>query len=253
MSTTRTAKETYALFASVYDLPDHAEITRSFIARAMPEFKARRRGTSVLDLACGTGLMAELIAPKRIPVVGVDCSHEMLEIARARKVPGAQWLEEDLTTFELDTECTVATACGDVFNHFPSMRALAPVLKHVCEVLPEDGVLVFETTRKYCYENYWNDRTYHLEGERGDVAMDCDWDPKREAASVRMVGYAKNASGTYSKFETHLTEYFHEEDAIRTALHRAGFACVNSELWSPWDDQHLEPEMDRLFWTARKA
>lgn len=253
MSTLKEAKQTYSLFASVYDLPDHAEITRSFIARALPEMRARKRGTSVLDLACGTGLMAELLAPKRISVVGVDCSREMLDIARARKVRAARWLEEDLATFELETECSVATACGDVLNHFPSMQALAPVLRHVSEVLTDEGALLFETTRKYCYENYWNDRTYHIEGERGDVAMECDWDAKREAASVRMIGYAKNANGTYSKFETHLTEYFHEEEAIRAALHAAGFQTVNSELWSPWDDQHLEPEMDRLFWTARKA
>jgi len=253
VSTLREAKETYALFASVYDLPDHAEITHAFIARALAEMRARKRGTSVLDLACGTGLMTELLAQKRVPVVGVDCSREMLAIARDRKVRGAQWIEGDLTDFELETECSVATVCGDVLNHFPSMPALAPVLKHACNVLTSDGVLLFETTRKYCYENYWNDRTYHLEGKRGDVAMECDWDEQSEAAHVRMIGYAKNEDGTYTKFETHLTEYFHEESAIRSALHAAGFGAVNSELWSPWDDQHLEPEMDRLFWTARKV
>ncbi len=253
MSTTLEKRDPYALFASVYDLPDHEEITRSFIARAMPEFRRRRSGSCILDLACGTGLMAELLQKARVPVVGVDRSREMLDIARKRRVRGARWIEGDLAKFEVDLDCSIATACGDVINHFPSMRALAPVLRNVHRNLSEDGVLIFETTRRYCYEQYWDDRTYHLEGASGDIVMACDWDPERDRAIVRMVGYAKNKNDTYSKFETHLTEYFHEEHAIAEALHKAGFEVVNSELWSPWDDQHLEPDMDRLFWTARKA
>lgn len=253
MTATRASADPYVLFSRVYDLPDHEEITRAFLKRAMPIFRARPRGTPVLDLACGTGLMAELLAPRRIRVVGVDRSREMLDIARERDVPRARWIEGDLRNFDPGEPCSVATACGDILNHFPSVESLAPILRHAHTVLEPRGTLLVETTRRFCYEHYWNDRTYHIEGERGDVAMECEWDPKTEQARVRMVGYARNADETYSKFETSLTEYYHDESELEDAFLEAGFATVESELWSPWDDQHLEPDMDRTFWTATKA
>jgi len=68
---------------------------------------APRPGERVLDLACGTGVIARQVAPlvgARGQVIGVDISPEMLAVARARPVPaGAQihWLEGDATALAL--------------------------------------------------------------------------------------------------------------------------------------------------------
>ena len=242
----------YTLFARVYDLPDHQEITRAFLKRAWPEIQRREKGTWVLDLACGTGLAASLMEKRGVPVLGVDRSRPMLRIARQRCGPGVRLVEQDLMRFRARERCSVATSCGDVMNHFPTVADLERVFQNVHRNLTEGGVLMFDSIRRFCYEHYWKDSTYHLEGDTGDVTMECDWDPSSQTATCRMIGYARNRTGTYSKFETTLVEYFHKRKAIAGALERAGFV-VESEKWSPWDDQHREPDYDRLFWTARKA
>jgi demethylmenaquinone methyltransferase/2-methoxy-6-polyprenyl-1,4-benzoquinol methylase len=56
--------------------------------RALVDAIAPRAGEQVLDVACGTGLVAaELLARARCSVVGLDQSAEMLAAARARFAP----------------------------------------------------------------------------------------------------------------------------------------------------------------------
>ena len=58
-------------------------------------------GTSVLDLACGTGWWSEKLATRAMSVTGVDSSPEVLDQARAR-VPSGMFAEADLFSWEPD-------------------------------------------------------------------------------------------------------------------------------------------------------
>ena len=55
----------------------------------------------VLEVACGSGSLTSEIAKFARSVVGIDISPKMLEIARLR-VPGAEFLETDMRSFEVD-------------------------------------------------------------------------------------------------------------------------------------------------------
>ena len=64
------------------------------VATRLVEIAAPKRGHHVLDVGTGTGLVAGLVAPKVRPgtVIGIDLSERMLSIARARKLPNAQFV-----------------------------------------------------------------------------------------------------------------------------------------------------------------
>lgn len=64
------------------------------VATRLVEIAAPKRGHHVLDVGTGTGLVAALVAPKVRPgtVIGIDLSERMLSIARARKLPNAQFV-----------------------------------------------------------------------------------------------------------------------------------------------------------------
>ena len=70
--------------AAIYDPldPDRGDLT-AYVDMAA-EFGARR----VLDLGCGTGVFALLLAHRGIDVVGVDPALASLDVARAK--PGAE-------------------------------------------------------------------------------------------------------------------------------------------------------------------
>lgn len=55
-----------------------------FIAQALQPFLAGKSGLSVIDLGCGTGLMAPFLRPYAAHLTGVDIAEKMLEQARRR-------------------------------------------------------------------------------------------------------------------------------------------------------------------------
>jgi hypothetical protein len=81
--------------------------------------------------------------------------------------------------------------------------------------------------------------------------MHCKWDRRRKIGTARIISYT-GSNGTRKRSETILNEYLHDEAELREALRANGFSKSRADLWSPWPDQHLEPEMDRLFWLATR-
>jgi SAM-dependent methyltransferase len=244
----------YDLLARVYDTQDHLEIAAGFHAAVRPIARARPRGTWVLDLACGTGVLAEKLGRAGIPVVGVDSSREMLAIAKRRcrgVADRVRFQRGDLAAFRVREPCSVATACGDVMNHMLSRAVLVRILRRARENLLPGGVIVFEAHNRFCYEHYWNGHDYVMEGPGGDLAMCCEWDARRRLATVRMIGYVRTGRRRFERVETTLVERYHTDAELRSALRDAGFVSIRREPWSPWDDQHEEPALDRNLWTAR--
>jgi SAM-dependent methyltransferase len=96
-------------------LPTPAELYEQFygpaifgpLAEILVEYAAPRDGERVLDLACGTGLVARRVAPllgRYGKVLAVDISPAMLEVARSLPAPeGApiEWREADAIELEL--------------------------------------------------------------------------------------------------------------------------------------------------------
>ena len=244
----------YDLLARVYDTPDHLEIAAAFHAAVRPIARARPRGTWVLDLACGTGALAEKLGRAQIPVIGVDSSREMLAIAKRRcraVADRVRFQRANLATFRVREPCAVATACGDVMNHMLTRAVLVKILRRARANLLPGGVLVFEAHNRFCYERYWNGHDYLMEGPGGDLAMCCEWDARRRRATARMIGYARTGAHRWERVETTLVERYHSDAELRSALRAAGFEKIRHEPWSPWDDQHREAAIDRNLWTAR--
>jgi hypothetical protein len=150
-------------------------------------------------------------------------------------------------------DCGAAIACNDVVNHLGSERALSGMFKSAHRALAPGGFLAFDTLNRFCFESYWDNKTYYMESPAGGLVMECTWDPQRRLGQARMISYTRNGGRGFERAETVLTEHLHDERKIAALLRAAGFASVRREPWSPWDDQHLEPSLDRNLWWAVKG
>ncbi|WP_315095285.1 class I SAM-dependent methyltransferase [uncultured Cellulomonas sp.] len=102
---------------------------------------------SVLDVGCGTGTFALLLAARGTTVVGVDPAEASLDVARAK--PGAdrvRWVHGDATALP-PLQVDLATMTGNVTQVFVTDEDWAATLRAVCGALVDGGHLVLETRR----------------------------------------------------------------------------------------------------------
>lgn len=71
------------------------------------------RPRTVLDAGCGTGRVAVELARRGLIVTGVDVDRSMLATARAASA-AVEWIESDLTDFDLATTFDVVLLAGNV-------------------------------------------------------------------------------------------------------------------------------------------
>ncbi|WP_086661729.1 class I SAM-dependent methyltransferase [Lentzea kentuckyensis] len=126
--------------ARIYDLFDEPRSDLSLYLGIAAEVGAR----SVLDLGCGTGNLATLLAGSGLTVFGVDPALASLEIARA-KDSRVRWIHGDATSLP-PLQVDLATMTGNVAQVFLG-DDWEVALRCVHDALRPGGHLVFETRR----------------------------------------------------------------------------------------------------------
>lgn len=127
--------------ARIYDSLDPDRSDLDAYAAMAAEFGAR----TVLDVGCGTGTLACLLAARGLQVTGVDPAAASLEVARAK--PGAdavRWLHGDATSLP-PMQAGLAVMTGNVTQVFLTDAQWDATLRGVHAALAPGGRLVFET------------------------------------------------------------------------------------------------------------
>jgi SAM-dependent methyltransferase len=105
------------------------------------------RATAILDLGCGTGGHAVLLAQKGYRVTGVDRSAKMLAIAeeKSRQMQVSVELKRgDICTVDLNRRFDVAIAMFAVMGYQTTNEALESALLNVAKHLNPAGLLIFD-------------------------------------------------------------------------------------------------------------
>ncbi|MFJ4504424.1 class I SAM-dependent methyltransferase [Streptomyces sp. NPDC088864] len=127
--------------AAIHDPLDPDRGDLDAYLRTAEEFGARR----VLDIGCGTGVFALLLADRGIDVVGVDPARASLDVARAK--PGGErvrWICGDATALP-PLRVDLATMTANVAQAIADPGAWHGTLRGAHEALRPGGHLVFET------------------------------------------------------------------------------------------------------------
>ncbi|MCL2731010.1 MAG: class I SAM-dependent methyltransferase [Actinomycetia bacterium] len=127
--------------AAIYDPLDPDRGDLDAYLRTAADLGARR----VLDIGCGTGVFALLLADRGIEVVGVDPAGASIDVARAK--PGSErvrWLRGDATDLP-PLQVDLATMTANVAQGIADPRAWQDTLRGAHAALRPGGHLVFET------------------------------------------------------------------------------------------------------------
>jgi len=98
--------------------------------------------SSLLELGCGTGAVLDGLSAVG-SLTGMDISANMLDIARARH-PGVQFIQDDISSFELGRRFDVIVCTYDVLNHLVAFNRWISCFGCVSKHLTEGGLFIFD-------------------------------------------------------------------------------------------------------------
>src|SRR6266581_837789 len=106
----------------------------------------RRQPISILDLGCGTGSHALILAERGYGVTGIDASAGVLRVARrkARGRRNPEFVRADMRRFDLGRTFDAIVCMDGAYTHLLTERDLLAHLRTVRRHQSAEGVYVFE-------------------------------------------------------------------------------------------------------------
>jgi SAM-dependent methyltransferase len=167
-------------------------LARSAAALLLEELRrgAVDRGL-VIDLGCGSGILAEQLTAGGFGVLGMDISAAHIALARKR-VPRGQFRVESLLTAELP-RCVAVAIVGECVNYLfddrHSLEGVQQVLRRAFTALVPGGLLVFDVAEPGRVPG-GKTKTY-MEGEDWAVLVTAEEDLRREMLTRRITSFRK--------------------------------------------------------------
>jgi len=96
----------------------------------------------ILEIGCGSGMLARRFIDKGYDYLGLDLSHEMLEIAR-REVKSDQFTQGDMRNLIFDNQFDAILITGRSIAYITDNQGIIDTLNGVHKSLKDKGLLVF--------------------------------------------------------------------------------------------------------------
>lgn len=193
-----------------------------------------------MDLACGTGILCEILHKSGIEAAGMDFSAGMIDIARAGN-PEIHYVVADMITFRPDKQFDLVTCTGDAVNHIGELSDVEKIFQNVYAYLSPGGWFVFDILNEHEVST-----SEPFEMDFSDTVR--VWfqmtRPGEKQVNLKVRVYE---NGELS-FEENIRETIHDPAAVCELLRRCGFADVKCA------DRLLEDGNHGTTWfvTARK-
>ena len=173
---------------------------------------------SSLDLACGTGVLCEVLHAQGIEAWGMDFSEGMIAIARERN-PHIHYDVADMTLYRPNQKFDLVTCTGDSLNHIMELSDVEKIFQNVHAYLNEGGYFIFDILNE------------------NEVSTDEPFDlPFSDTITARFqmlkseTGIINLKTRVYEngefQFEENIYEILHDPDAVCDLLKAAGFRNV---------------------------
>lgn len=144
---------------------DDADASTVLDEPAVRELAGPLAGQRALDVACGTGRFARLLAEAGAKVVGVDLSIAMLRRAM-RDGPPASWVQGSVERLPIADAAVAGVTCGLVIDHLPEPGV---IFGEIARVLRPGGVMLLSAVHPELQQ--FRGERVRFETERERLAM----------------------------------------------------------------------------------
>jgi SAM-dependent methyltransferase len=214
--------EAYTRLAGVYDEivvdPCHGRLA-TFFHELWSDDPAGVQ--SVLDLGCGSGLLAVELIERGYEVVGVDASAEMLAVARERLGPEVRLHRTTLPDLALEGAFDATVSTLDGFNYLSPVQ-LGRTTAAVADRLRPGGWLVFDLHTDAMMDFTIANGAVAGRSAANDFVIESVVDRAARTCSTTIVVTPPDDE----PFCEHHRQHFHRDADVRRSLCDAGFAVI---------------------------
>ena len=269
----------YQAYAPFYDITGQIRFA-VLMAQYLREVLARHplAGRRALDLACGTGTLALMLADDGWEVVGIDASEPMLAQARSKAsnidtAGRVVFVHGDMRTLRPATDdwrsatddnphrrwsvgdqhwsngFDLVTCVYDSLNYLLDAADLAACFASVAGALAPGGLFVLDLNTRYFLEHDWAECEV-LELPGFVQVSQSHFDPATDCSTMLLTGFAGDDAQGYARFdETHI-ERAYAPELVERLLAAAGLLAEAS--YDCFTFLPVSERTQRIAWVARK-
>jgi ubiquinone/menaquinone biosynthesis C-methylase UbiE len=246
----------FTTIAPYYDMLMRDVPYQSWVRYVQRLLEARRVcPRRVLDLACGTGNVAEILATLGYEVVGVDISAPMIAEARRKTAQrGLSIIYHVQDAAELNLSGPPFDLCLSLFdslNYIIEPVRLFRAIQRVHQHLHQNGWFIFDINSVFALEKHLFDQENLDANARLRYIWRSEYDPQTRLCHIHMRFILhEDKEGIDHEFrETHV-QFAYREEEIREMLEQAGFDQI--ETYHAYTLKPVHPTTDRIFFIARR-
>ena len=187
-----------------------------------------RDGISVktsMDLACGTGILCEILHNRGIEAAGMDFSSGMIDIARQRN-PEIPYDVADMITYRPEKQFELVTCTGDAVNHISDLADVERIFRNVYDYLAPGGYFVFDILNE---REVSTSEPFEMDFSETIRVWFQMTRPGEKEVNLKIRVYENGAPD----FEENIRETIHDPEAVCHLLRKCGFTlcrCADSLL-----------------------
>ena len=217
-------------------------------------------GRRMLDVACGTGTLALLMAEGGWRVVGLDSSEAMLMQARA-KSDGIDFIDGDMRAISalaetykdalaLHASFDLATCAYDSLNYLQTSEELLACFEGIAWALQAGGLFVGDMNTRWFLEHDWGE--CEVQEQPGYVQINrSHYDTANSTSTLLLTGFVGDDERGYERFDERHVERAYPLEEVTVLLEQAGL-----RVEATYDSfTFLQPteRTQRIMWVARKV
>ncbi|HBV48568.1 MAG TPA: SAM-dependent methyltransferase [Lactobacillus sp.] len=242
----------YSSFAKLYDElmePTMYDQWLDFVEQELPKTTGQ-----ILDLACGAGRLAVMLAQNGYQVSGVDLSEEMLALAEmhAREADLAiPFMQGNMLDLSALGQYSAVTCFADSFCYLQDEAQVLQAFKEVYQHLENDGKFIFDVITPYQTDEVYPGYMYNYTTEDQAFIWSSFTDEFEHSAVHELTFFVWNeALASYERVSEIHHERTYELEVYQRLLTQAGFKDIT--VSADFGKGELTLETTRWFFSCHK-
>ena len=209
----------------------------------------------VLDLACGTGNVSELLAAAGYSVTGVDIAPGMIAEAQrkalAKNLPITYHVQDAAELHLPGQQFDLCVSLFDSLNYILDPQRLQQAIVQVAKHLAPNGLFIFDLNSDFALKNQFFDQ----DNLKSSDPLRYDWKsyyhPETNLCQIKMQFWHREGEGQEHYFEEEHWQYAYQEEEVLTMLQVAGFEEI--VCYQAYSLRAPSRTADRIFYVARRG